>query len=139
MGEFTELTFPGEGHHWFGTEKSDLKVKFMLIPHEKFKRFHNDLVYYHKLTLVEALKCTPVHFVSLDGEQIQVAVDEIISPETTKVLPGKGMPILNNDPLGPLKKAYQRGNLVLKFDVQFPKYLSAEQKDRVTEILNEQD
>ena len=47
------------------------------------------------------------------------------------------MPILNNDPLGPIKKSYQRGNLIVKFDIEFPKQLSEDQKQELTDILNE--
>lgn len=36
------------------------------------------------------------------------------------------MPILNNDPLGPVKKSFERGDLLIKFDIDFPKYLSDE-------------
>ena len=41
--------------------------------------------------------------------------DEIISPQTRRVIAGKGMPMRG--------KAGQRGDLVVKFDIQFPEEL----------------
>ena len=47
------------------------------------------------------------------------------------------MPILNNDPLGPIKRDYGRGNLILKFDIQFPKNLNDERKNNLVILLDE--
>ena len=46
------------------------------------------------------------------------------------------MPILNNDPLSPIKHDYQRGNLIVKFDIQFPMDLSEENKFKLTEMID---
>ena len=52
---------------------------------------------------------------------IDASFDEVVSPQTMKVIPGKGMPIEQlEDPLAPLKKNYRKGNLVVRFDIQFP-------------------
>lgn len=47
------------------------------------------------------------------------------------------MPILNDNPLGPIKRDFARGNLIVKFDIEFPSQLSEEQKQELTDILNE--
>lgn len=120
------------------TNYSDLKVRFIQIPHPQFKRYHNDLVYYHKITWLDSLKCTPIAFQTIDKEPLSLAADEIIHPLTVKILPGKGMPILNDDPLGPIKKSYERGSLFVRFDIEIPKYLSQEQKEEITKILDEE-
>jgi DnaJ-class molecular chaperone len=49
------------------------------------------------------------------------------------------MPILNNNPLGPIKKDYGRGNLILKFDIQFPQQLGEDKKSALIDVLNEID
>ena len=64
-------------------------------------------------------------------------MDQVISPETFQVIQGKGMPILNNDPLSPIKHDYQRGNLIVKFDIQFPMDLSVDKKQKLTEIIDQ--
>lgn len=89
------------------------------------------------MTLVEALKSLPVHFTNIDGEMIEVSVDEVISPQSEKVLPGKGMPVLNDDPLGPIKRNFKRGCLKIKFDIEFPSKLSESQRKDITAILDE--
>ena len=71
-----------------------------------FKRNGDDLIYHHKISLLDSLLSTPIHFTTIDNEKIEIAVDEVISATTVKVIEGKGMPILNNDPLGPLKLSY---------------------------------
>ncbi len=49
------------------------------------------------------------------------------------------MPVLNNDPLGPIKRNFQRGNLIVKFDIQFPTELTESQRNALTQILDEVD
>jgi len=56
-----------------------------------------------------------------------VSFDEIISPRTRKIVLNEGMPILNTS---------KKGKLVIKFLVEFPKYLSQEQKDELVEVLS---
>jgi len=36
---------------------------------------------------------------TLEGEKIETAVSEVISPSSIKVIHGRGMPIENQDPL----------------------------------------
>ena len=47
------------------------------------------------------------------------------------------MPVLNNDPLSPLKKDYAKGDLILKFDIQFPQNLNEEKKLELSKILDD--
>jgi DnaJ-class molecular chaperone len=81
----------------------------------------------------------PVHFTTIDNKMVEVSVDQVISPQTEKVLEGLGMPILNNDPLGPIKRNFAKGNLIIKFDIEFPSELSERQRLELTSILDEVD
>lgn len=54
-----------------------------------------------------------------------------------RIIPSKGMPILNDNPLSPIKQDYSKGNLILKFDIQFPQDLNEEKKQKLTAILDE--
>ena len=49
------------------------------------------------------------------------------------------MPVLNDNPLGPIKKDYLKGNLILKFDIIFPQQLSEEKKTALIGVLDEID
>ncbi|TNV72528.1 hypothetical protein FGO68_gene10145 [Halteria grandinella] len=132
-----ELRYPGEGHVRFGKAQGDLIVSLVQKQHNKFKRQGDDLIYSHKISLVDSLKSLPIHFTTIDNEPIEIAVDEIISPQTEKVLAGKGMPVLNDDPLGPIKRNFQRGKLIIKFDIEFPSVLSEEQRHALSAVLDE--
>ena len=51
-------------------------------------------------------------------------------PGFTRVIPGEGMPHVDA-----AEKQQQRGDLVVEFDIEFPKSLSAESKDLVKRAL----
>ena len=108
---------------------SDLVIVFHEIAHDKFKRNMHDLVLDYKVTLAEALKGGAIHVVTIENEKIEVAVDRIMTPDSFKVIEGKGMPIANNDPLGPIKQNYRRGNLIVRFDIEFPTHLDSSKKE----------
>ena len=139
MGPQNQLEFPGEGHQRVGENQSDLIIQFQQLPHDKFKRFGNDLILEHKISLHDALKAGPIHLKSLSHDQHEISIDEVISPETFRVIANAGMPILNDDPLGPIRMDFQRGNLVVKFDIQFPSSLNEIQKTSLTQILDKVD
>ena len=87
---------------------------------------------------MDAINAGPVKFQTLEGELIEISVEEI-NPDTFKVIPGKGMPILNDNPLGPIMRDYGRGNLILKFDIQFPQDLDETKKNNLVALLDEID
>lgn len=134
-----QVVFPGEGHHRVGMKPADLVIEFSQKAHGKFKRVGNDLVLEHKISLVDALNAGPVLFKTIENEQIEISIDQVISPNFYKVIPGKGMPILNNNPLGPIKKDYGKGNLILKFDIQFPNQLGEDKKTALMAVLDDID
>ena len=125
MGVHTELTFDGEGHMRPGQPRSDLVIQFKEKAHEKFKRFGNDLIYEHSISLEDSLRATPITVHTIENEQLEIAVDEVIQPSTVKVVHGKGMPIEDkSDPLAPVRRNLRKGNLIIKFNIQFPQKLS---------------
>mmetsp|Transcript_8648 Transcript_8648/g.14648 ORF Transcript_8648/g.14648 Transcript_8648/m.14648 type:complete len:93 (-) Transcript_8648:43-321(-) len=74
---------------------------------------------------------------TLEDELIELSVDQVISPDYFKVIKGKGMPILNDDPLGAIKKSYEKGNLVIKFDIQFPTNMSKQTKEQLSDLIDQ--
>ena len=72
-----------------------------------------------------------------------VSVDAIISPETVKVLPNEGMPLVKenedstlNQSFGPSGTGVERGDLHVSFDLVFPKHVPAEHKAALRRILS---
>ena len=87
------------------------------------------------MSLVDALTTAPFEFKTLDGELFKITPDEIVNPATCKMFKGKGMPILNDDPLSPLMAMKTRGDFFLKFDICFPQQMSTSQKEELCAVL----
>ncbi|KAF3955195.1 hypothetical protein CMV_019564 [Castanea mollissima] len=64
---------------------------------------------------------------TLDGRNLTVPINSIISPTYEEVVKGEGMPI----PKEPSKK----GNLRIKFNIKFPTRLTSEQKTGIKRLL----
>jgi hypothetical protein len=47
------------------------------------------------------------------------------------------MPVLNDNPLGPIRRDFNRGNLIVRFDIQFPHKLTEQQRQDVAKVLDE--
>ena len=90
--------------------------------HPQFERDGNDLVKTVVVDLHEALLGTSVFVTTLDGKSISVDVPEIVDPKYVKVLVGEGMPLS--------KSPNTKGDLKIKFDIRFPKELSAGQREQ---------
>ncbi|CAI5472964.1 unnamed protein product [Closterium sp. Yama58-4] len=123
----TKITFTEKGNEQPGMLAADLTFIIDEKPNDRFKRDGNDLIYTQKLSLAEALTGYTVRVTTLDGRRLEVPVTEVISPGYEKVVAGEGMP---------MKEPGKKGNLRIKFDVQFPRRLSAEQKALVKQALD---
>jgi DnaJ-class molecular chaperone len=84
----------------------------------------------------------PVKIKALDGRIIIATIDEIITPQTVKVVEGEGMPVSQtpkSDALAVLTGSGQlpRGNLYIRFDIQFPKKISSNHKQTLINTLRQ--
>ena len=138
-GKETELKYPLKGNESPGKKNSDLIVKIKEIPHQTFKRVNkNDLLYTHQISLRNALNSTPVIFNHLDGRVLNISMDEIISPDTVKVVKNEGMPILDEEkPIESIALDNKKGDLFIKFDIQFPDYINDKKKQRIISLLED--
>jgi len=116
---------------------ADLLVKIVELPHDKFKRKGNDLIYIHKLSLYDALCMTPFDLETLDHRIITITAEQVINPKYKFPIANEGMPILKDDPLASLRKEKEKGTLWILFDINFPSYLPEEKKQKLKEILKE--
>jgi DnaJ family protein B protein 4 len=107
---------------------SDLVFIIVERVHPKFKRDGNDLIYTHKISLVEALTGCTVEVTTLDGRSLTIPVKSVVSPTYEEVVQGEGMPITRE----PSKK----GNLRVKFQIKFPTNLTADQKSGIQQLLS---
>ncbi|XP_010541633.1 PREDICTED: dnaJ homolog subfamily B member 1-like [Tarenaya hassleriana] len=124
----TKITFPDKGNEQLNQLPADLVFIIDEKPHDLFKRDGNDLVTSRKVTLADALGgTTTVNIVTLDGRNLSVTVENVITPLYEVVVHGEGMPIT--------KEPGNRGDLRIRFDVQFPTRLTMEQKSALKRVL----
>ncbi|CAA7023198.1 unnamed protein product [Microthlaspi erraticum] len=123
----TKIKFPDKGNEQVNQLAADLVFVIDEKPHDLFKRDGNDLMTSRSVTLAEAIGGTTVNVDTLDGRNVSVGVTEIVSPGYELVVPGEGMPIA--------KEPRTRGDLRIKFDVQFPTRLTNDQKSALKRAL----
>ncbi|KAK4359343.1 hypothetical protein RND71_021572 [Anisodus tanguticus] len=123
----TKITFPEKGNEQRGIIPSDLVFIIDEKPHSVFKRDGNDLVVTQKISLVEALIGYTAQITTLDGRNLTVPINSIISPSYEEVIKGEGMPIP--------KEPSRKGNLRVKFNIKFPSKLTSEQKAGIKRYL----
>jgi len=100
-----------------GTEFTFVVVE---AKHATFERAGDDLVHVASIPLVRALTGCELELPTLDGRQVIVGVNDIIHAGYEKVLVGEGMPSYE-DP-------GKCGDLVVKFEVEFPRTLNDSQR-----------
>jgi DnaJ-class molecular chaperone len=58
---------------------------------------------------------------------LSIPVPEVVAPGYERVIPGEGMPVS--------KKPGTRGDLVIRFTLVFPEYLSEDKKSQLRKLL----
>ncbi|ETW51736.1 hypothetical protein C923_00173 [Plasmodium falciparum UGT5.1] len=126
----TTITYKGEGDQTSPmSNPGDLVFTIKTVDHDRFVRSYNDLIYRCPITLEQALTGHKFTIITLDNRDIDIQVDEIVTPLTTRVITSEGMPYMENPKM--------KGNLIIEFDIIFPKKLSDEQKKLIKEALGE--
>ncbi|KAJ4704434.1 DnaJ subfamily B member like [Melia azedarach] len=123
----TKITFPEKGNEQRNVIPSDLIFIIDEKPHSVFKRDGNDLIVTQKISLVEALTGYTVQLTTLDGRNLSIPINAVISPTYEEVVKGEGMPIP--------KEPSKRGNLRIKFNIKFPSKLTTEQKTGLKRLM----
>lgn len=139
MKNGTRLLFKGEGDRPSDKLQGNLAITLKEKASSAYKREGNNIVYKHQISLLDALTLTPFEFKTLDGELFKITPDEIISPDSQLCFKGKGMPILNDDPLSPLLPTKNAGDFILKFEIIYPSDLPSDKKELLCQLLDEAD
>ncbi|KAI3821401.1 hypothetical protein L1987_08968 [Smallanthus sonchifolius] len=125
----TKDTFEGMGNETPGTCAADITFVIDEKQHPVFKRNGDDLEVTIELPLVDALTGCTLTVPYLDGEESCLEIDDIITPGYRKTIPGQGMSLP--------KQEETRGNLNIKFSLQFPQHLTEEQRSECFDILQD--
>ncbi|RYC59054.1 hypothetical protein CHU98_g7147 [Xylaria longipes] len=122
----SKIKFKGVGDQEEGG-KQDLHFIVEEKPHPLFVRDGDDIVHTIDLDLKEALTGWKRTITTIDGKQLNIEKGGPTGPGMSDSYPGLGMPIS--------KKQGERGNFIIKYNVKFPTYLTARQKQQLKEIL----
>ncbi|XP_021830294.1 protein psi1-like [Prunus avium] len=123
----TKITFPEKGHDVErGVIPADIIFTIEEKPHDFFKRHGDDLTVTLNISLAEALTGHTAQLATLDGRNLRISIDSIISHTHEEVVKGEGMPIQ--------KGRGKKGNLILKFNIKIPK-LTSVQKAGIRQLL----
>ncbi|CAN6724130.1 unnamed protein product [Malus baccata var. baccata] len=123
----TKITFQEKGPD---TQRGVIPADIIFIvdekPHSVFKRDGDNLIVTQKVSLADALAGYTAQLTALDGRNLRVSIDSVISQAHEEVVRGEGMPIQNEQS--------KKGNLIVKFSVKIPK-LTSEQKTGIRMLL----
>ena len=120
------LFFPDKGDI-IGNQQGELKVNIKLTTHDFYTREGLDLVYTKHLTLKESLCGTTFNIEHLNGKSFKISTyGHVISPSNQQRIPNLGFQRMDCSPIG---------DLVIKFEIDFPETLSQECTDTLSEIL----
>ena len=129
--EGTKITFRGEGDQKPGHIPADIIFVIKDKKHPKFTRDKsNNLIFKAEVSLRDAL-CgnVSVNIPTINGQINTLNIKNPLQPGDKRTIQGEGLPL----PKCPTK----RGDIVIEFDIQFPRNLSGAQKDVLRNILPE--
>ena len=120
------ITIKDKGNIIHNNIKGDVKVIIKIKNYTKFKRHGIDLIYHKEISLKEALCGFDFDMEYIDGRVFKIKNDSgnIISNGYNKIIQKMGMTRENN-----------KGDLIIKFKVIFPKSLEDHQIKTLREVL----
>lgn len=107
----------------YNNNYGNIKINIALNKHELFIRNGLDIVYEKDITLKESLLGFSFEIIFLNNKKYIINNEYIIS-NYSKIIKDLGF-----------KRSNFKGNLIINFNIKFPKYLSIEQKEKLKEIL----
>jgi len=123
----TRITFEQEGDQGPNSIPADIVFIVRDKNHPIFRREGTNLIYTQKILLALALVGTTIHVPTLDGRILDIPITDIVKPGFTRVIPNEGMPFVED--------LTQKGDLVVEFNIEFPRSLSADGKELIKKAL----
>lgn len=129
MEDGQKITFSGEGDQEPGLEPGDIIIVLDEKAHQVYKRDGMDLIMKMEISLREALCGMKKVIQTLDDRALvmQTIPGEIIKTGDFKAVHGEGMPQHRNP--------FEKGRLVISFEVIFPRSLEPALAGKLAEIL----
>ena len=122
-----QIRFPNEGNEGPDQVTSDIIFIIKETPDPMFKRNNNDLLIEKSIKLGDALCGVKFSIKTLDDRTILIASkpNQVIKPSSIMMVANEGMPI-NND---------KKGNLYVRFTVEFPNEINNNNTQKLKNIL----
>lgn len=121
----TRITYSERGDEHPGRIAADIVFVLTEQPHKLYTRRGRDLEYTCRLSLTDALCGCEVTMPSLDGRDLSLHCNGIVTSGSERRIRGEGMP-----------SGLEKGDLVVRFDVEFPTELDREAKDAIRKALS---
>ena len=124
-----QIVFEMEGDQSPDVIPGDVIFAVRSSPHDVFKRKVNnvDLDAKLRISLKEALLGFRRHLNHMDGHEVEVKLEGVVQHGTVVTLAGEGMP-KHNVPS-------ERGDLYVTIEVEMPRHLTEDQKERLGKVL----
>jgi len=124
----TKLTFTGEGDE-LGNSGQAQDVVFVIREkkHGHFTRDGYNLSFHTQIPLVDALTGFKVDVPTLDNRVLRVNVRDVVNPNYVKIVKNEGMPHSKNPEV--------KGDLVITFDIKFPKTIDEAAKETIRSAM----
>ena len=123
----TRITFESEGDAGPDILPADIVFELKEVAHPTFVRKNDDLLFVADISLKNALAGTTVNVPTLDGRTLAISCPEVVSPGYLKRVKGQGMPTA---------KGFF-GDLIIRFRIHFPKFLSETKKSQIIKLLDD--
>jgi DnaJ-class molecular chaperone len=118
---------PGLGNCFPGKYPGDIIVIFEINPHPIYKIEGINLSINKEVSLYDALCGLDFTLNHIDNTALEVKIGDIIKPGKKEIVKGKGI----------YDKFGKRGDLVINFDIQFPKKLIVDNKEILNKIISD--
>jgi len=124
----TKLTFSGEGDE-LGNSGHAQDVVFVIREkkHAHFSCEGSNLLFHTQIPLVDALTGFKVDVPTLDNRMLRVNVRDVVNPNYAKIVKNEGMPHSKNPDV--------KGDLVITFDIKFPKNIDEAAKESLRSAM----
>jgi DnaJ family protein B protein 4 len=123
----TTVTFEKEGDEAPGVVPQDIQFVVAEKEHARFTREGDNLIHVVRLPLADALCGSTLTLATLDGRTLSIPISEVVSPGYIKNIAYEGMPIS--------KEQGKRGDLILRFNIVFPHFVSDSKKLQLRNLL----
>lgn len=122
----TKITYKNEGDYDPRTGgRQTMQFIIQEKKHDKFSRDGNNLIYTLPITFKESLLGFSKSIQTIDGRTLPISRVQPLQPAEVSTYPGQGMPLPKN--------TSQRGDLIIKYKIDYPITLTQQQRHVITE------